>query len=225
MEEMMVLRWGGIAGMLGGIVMILTIVALVSSTFSTAPADPAAQMAKYPDIRTTLAVAETLYLVAACLWSVLFLTLYKALRREKAAPALFGTLLGILGVAMLLVGAITYVAFDPISQLYHASGASTADQQTLVLAWQAVQGVFNETDTVGFLLVSVGYVILGLGMLKAPSFGRVFGLLTVIFGLVGAVGISLFSVTSILFAVFGILIFVILPLALGWKSYRLSMAK
>src|SRR5215831_3699853 len=92
-EERSVLRWGGVAGMLGGIVMIFTIVALVSSTFSTAPADPAVQLANYPSIRTTFAVAETLYLVAACLWSILFLTLYKALHREKAAPALFGTLL------------------------------------------------------------------------------------------------------------------------------------
>src|SRR5215831_7971339 len=195
-EERSVLRWGGIAGMLGGIVMIFTIIALVSSTFSTAPADPAAQLAKYPDIRTTFAIAETLYLVAGCLWSILFLTLFQALRRTERASALFGTLLGILGIANLLVGAITYVAFDPISQLYHASGANGVDQRTLVIAWQATQGVFNETDTVGFLLMSVGFIILGLGMLRTPTFGRIFGTMTIVLGLVGAVGISLFPVTS-----------------------------
>ena len=217
-----VLRWGGLAGILGGIVFILTIVALVASTFSTAPADPAGLVARYPDIRTTVALAETLDLVAVILWVVLFLALHRSLRAMSPAPALFGSVLGVLGLAMLLVGAITYVAFDPISNLYHAQGATPPAQATLVIAWQATQGVFNETDTVGFLLMSLGFVILGVGMLRVQAFGKTLGWLSIILAAIGVVGISVFSVTSPTFALFGILVFIVLPVVLGWKVYRLS---
>ena len=44
---------------------------------------------------------------------------------------------------MTFVEDTTQVAFDPISNLYHAPGATAADQHTLTLLWQATQGMFN----------------------------------------------------------------------------------
>ena len=208
--------------MLGGVLFIFSAILLVNSSFSTAPADPAGLVVKFPDIRTAVAVAETIDLLAVVSWVVLFVTLYRALRGENPATAMFGSAIGVLGLAMLLVGAITYVAFDPISTLYHAPGVSPATQASLVNTWQAVQGVFNETDTVGFLLVSVAFVVLGLSMRKGRAFGRYLGAATSALGAAGVVGISLFSVTSGSFGIFGVLIFVFLPILLGWKAYRTS---
>lgn len=221
-QDRSVLRWGGLIGMLGGVLFILSAILLVTSSFSTAPADPAGLVMKFPDIRTVVAVAETFDLLAVLSWAALFVTLYRALRGASPASALFGSAIGVLGLAMLLVGALTYVAFDPISSLYHAPGVTPAIQASLVNTWQAIQGVFNETDTVGFLLVSVGFVILGLSMQKERAFGRYLGTATSVFGAAGVVGISLFSVTSSSFGLFGVLVFVFLPIILGWKIYRLS---
>lgn len=216
------LRWGGLVGMLGGVLFIVSAIALVTSSFSTAPADPAGLVMKFPDIRTAVAVAETIDLLAVVSWAFLFVTLYRALRGASHAPALLGSVIGVLGLAMLLVGAITYVAFDPISSLYHAPGVTPAMQASLVNTWEGIQGLFNETDTVGFFLMSVGFIALGLPMRKAPAFGRYLGAATSVLGVAGVVGISLFSVTSASFGIFGVLIFVVLPILLGWKVFRLS---
>lgn len=219
-----VLRWGGLAGMLGGVVFLLSAVVLASSSFSTAPADPGALIAKFPEIRTTVAVAEVLYLVAAILWAFLFLSLYRSLRETTPAPAIFGSVIGVLGLAMLFAGALTFVAFDPISSLYNAAGATPATQATLVLLWQATQGIFNETDTVGFVAMSLAFVVLGVGMLRTTGSGKGSGGVSVVLGAVGLAGIALFSVTSTTFAIFGIVVFVILPVLLGWKVFRQSRA-
>src|SRR5881296_20116 len=116
------------------------------------------------------------------------------------------------------------VAFSRISDLYHAPGATPVDQATLVLLWQATQGIFNETDTMGFVFMNLGIIVLGLAMLKAPSFGKIFGGVSVVLGVSGLLGISLFAVDSVSFAPFAILAFMFFPLLFGWKVYRLSKA-
>lgn len=207
---------------MGGVLFVLSSVALVSSGFSTAPTDPASLIAKFPSIRTSVGIAETLDLVAVVLWVILFMSLYWALRETSPSSAIFGSVIGVLGLVGLLAGAATFIAFDPISQLYNAAGATPTTQASLVIAWQATQGVFNETDTVGFTLMSIGFITLGLGMFRAPSFGKVFSGASVVIGLLGLVGIALFSVTATDFALFGILVFVVLPILLGWKAFSLS---
>ena len=122
------------------------------------------------------------------------------------------------------VGALPPVAFSRISDLYHAPGATPVDQATLVLLWQATQGIFNETDTMGFVFMNLGIIVLGLAMLKAPSFGKIFGGVSVVLGVAGVLGISLFAVDSVSFAPFAILAFMVFPILFGWKVYRLSKA-
>jgi hypothetical protein len=163
-------------------------------------------------------------LVALILSVTLFLALYRALRGTSLAPALFGTGLAFLGFAVLAAGALPNVAFAPIADLYHAPGATPGEQTTLIPLWQATQGVFNETDTVGYLLLTTGLIVLGVAMLRAPAFGKGFGWVSVVVGVVGVVGIYVVGLDSLSFAPVVILTNVILPLLLGWKVYSLSRA-
>lgn len=105
-----------------------------------------------------------------------------------------------MGLVVFAAGAEPTVALAPISDLYHASGATPGDQATLVFLWQGIQGIFNELDTVSFVFMSIGFIVLGVAMLKAPAFGKRFGVLSVAFGVAGVLGISLFGVNSTSFA-------------------------
>lgn len=222
-QEKSVLRWGGLAGILGGVLFILTIVILLGFV-PAAPATAAGLVMRWPDVRVAVTLGDALFLVADILWITLFLALYRALRGNSLAPALVGSVLSLLGVVVQLVGGLPPVVFGRISDLYHAPGATPVDQASLVLLWQSAQAMFNETDTVGFILWNVGYIILGVAMLKAPAFGKAFGGLSVVLGVAGIVGISFFAVDSASFSPFGILAFIIFPIVFGWKVYSLSGA-
>lgn len=207
--------------MLGGIVFVLVIIVLIGLV-PPPPSDPAELVQRFPSTRAAVAVGESLHLVAVILWATLFLALHQALRGASPAPALFGSGLGLLGIASLAVGALPNVALSEISDLYHAPGATPADQANLVLMWRAIQGIFNETDTVGITLMAIGFIVLGVAMLRAPAFGRGFGGVSVAFGVAVIAGISVFAVDSLLIFPFVILAFIAFPLLFGWKVYRLS---
>ena len=169
-----VLRSGGLAGTLGGVLFILVFV-IVIAFVGPDPAQPEGLVQRFPDIRAVRTVENSLYLVVLILWVAHFLALYRALRGTNLAPALFGSVLGILGIVVLAAGALPHVATARISDLYHAPGASPQDRATLVLLWQATQGMFDALFVVGMLLLPVGLIALGVAMLGSPAFGRGFG--------------------------------------------------
>src|SRR5215467_13676271 len=144
-SEKSVLRWSGLAGILAGIFFLLTIVTLVE--FGPSTTATATQLVmNFPNVRTGLAVGNGFYFLVSVSLVGLALGLYRALRASIQGLAAFGTVLYILGLGVTFVEDVTQVAFDPISNLYHAPGASAADQATLALIWQATQGMFNEFD-------------------------------------------------------------------------------
>ena len=221
-EEKSVLRWGGLAGILGAIFLILAFVTR-GAFVGLDPADPEGPVMRFPAVRAALTVENSLYLVALILWVILFLALYRALRGTGLAPALFGSVLGILGLVVLAAGALPHVATAPISDLYHAPGATPEDQATLVLLWQATQGIFEALLAVGIVLLPIGLIALGVAMLGAPAFGKGFGGVSVVLGLVGVVAASANLVdppSPIAAVVF--LELILFTLVLGWKVYSLS---
>jgi hypothetical protein len=222
MEEKSVLRWAGLAGMLAGIFFIFTIGMLLG--FASPPATTAALVRSYPDHIAAITLGNTFYLFAVILYVPLFLALYRALRGSSIGPALFGSGLSLVGIVVFAAGAEPTVALAPLSDLYHASGATPADQATLVLLWQGIQGIFNELDTVSFVFMSIGFIVLGLAMLRAPAFGKPLGWISAAFGVVGVLGISFFGVNSASFAPFALLTFLIFPVLFEWKLYSLSRA-
>ena len=151
-EEQSVLRWGGLAGIVGGILLVAVFV-IVGVFVGPDPAEPEALVMRFPDVRAAYIVEEVMYLGVLALWAIHFLALYRALRGTSLAPALFGSALGLMGLGVLAAGALPQVARTPISDLYHAPGATPEDQATLVLLWQATQGVFDALLVVGVLPV------------------------------------------------------------------------
>src|SRR5918993_5910616 len=159
-EGKSVLRWGGLAGILGGIIFILVFV-IVIAFVGPEPVEPEGELMRFPDIRAARTVEDGLYLVVLILWIAHFLALYRALRETSLAPALFGSVIGIVGLGVLAAGALPHVATAPISELNHAPGATPEDRATLVLVWQATEGIFDALFGVGLLLVPLGFIALG----------------------------------------------------------------
>ena len=122
-QEKSVLRWGGLAGIVGGIVFMIVFVIVgvfVGMEF--------VEVARFPDVRTARIVENSLYLAVLILWVPHFLALYRALRATSLAPALFGSVLGILGLVVLAADALHHIWQTPISDLYHAPGATREAQ-------------------------------------------------------------------------------------------------
>src|SRR5918994_1380495 len=180
-EEQSVLRWGGLAGIVGGILLVAVFV-IVGVFVGPDPAEPEGLVMRFPDVRAAHIVEEVLYLAVLALWAIHFLALYRALRGTSLAPALFGSALSIMGLGVLAAGALPHVASAPISHLYHAPGATPEDQATLVLLWQATQGIFDALFGVGLVLVPIGLIALGVAMLEATAFGKNFGGVSVVVG-------------------------------------------
>jgi hypothetical protein len=224
MDEKSVLRWGGLAGILGGIIFIVVFVVVIVFV-GPDPAEPEGEVMRFPDIRAARTVEDGLYLVVLILWIAHFLALYRALRGTSPAPALFGSVMGIVGLGVLAAGALPHVAQAPISNLYRAPGATPEDKATLVLVWQATEGIFDALFGVGLLLVPIGFVALGIAMLESPAFGKGFGGLSVALGVLGVVAASVLLVDPLSASAFvGVLVLIVFHLVVGWKLYALSRA-
>ncbi len=225
-QDKSVLRWGGLAGMVGGILFILTFVVVLAGPVGIEePASLEAWVIRFPDIRAARIVENGIYLVALILGVPLFLALYRALRRTSLAPALFGSVLGILGLVVLMAGALPHVATAPISDLYHAPGATPGEQATLALLWQATGGIFDALLAVGFFVVPIGLIALGMAMLGDPAFGKGFGGVSVALGVIGLVAATFNIIDpSSMIAVATFFAIIIFYLVLGWKVYSLSRA-
>ena len=217
-QEKSVLQWGGLAGVLGGILFILVFVIVgvfVGMEF--------VEVMRFPDVKAARIVENSLYLAVLILWVVHFLALYRALRETSLAPALFGSVLGILGLVVLAADSLHHIWQTPISDLYHASGATPEAQATLVLLWEVTHGIFNALLITGLLFLPIGVIALGVAMFKAPAFGKGFGRLSVVLGVAGVVAASVLLVDSrSMVAVVGVFALIVFHLVLGWKVYRLS---
>jgi uncharacterized protein DUF4386 len=224
-EEKSVLRWGGLAGVLGGVLFILVFAVVIVFVGPDLSADPEELVKRFPDIRAARTVENGLYLVVLILWVAHFLALYRALRETRRAAALFGSVLGIVGLGVLAAGALPHVATTPISDLYHAPGATPEDQTTLVLLWQATQGIFDALLFVGLVFLPVGLIALGGAMFGTPAFGRGFGGVSVVLGVIGVAAATVVLIDPLSpIAAVGVFVLIIFNLVLGWKVYSLSRA-
>jgi hypothetical protein len=222
--EQSLLRWGGLAGILGGVLFLFVFV-FVGAVVGPDPAGPAGPVIRFPEIKAARTLENGLYLVVIALFVIHFLALYRALRGSSLALALVGSVLGIMGLAVLAAGALPHVATTRLSDLYHAAGASAQDQATVVMLWQANQGIFDALLAAGLVLLPIGLVAVGIAMLRAPAFGKGFGGATVGLGVVGigsATALLLDPLSPI--AVVGFLALIVFHLVLGWKVHRLSSA-
>jgi len=221
-QDKLVLRWGGLAGILAFIVWIveMPLYGFVD------PFTPEGLM-RFADVRAALGMSTILMMTIAFLSVAFVLSLYRALRATNLAFALFGGVLGVVGyIATALGDASTFFAFAPISNLYQAPAATPETQTIVVLLWQANQGITITFFFVGSLFMTLSFIVLGVAMLKAPAFGKRFAGVSILLGVIGIVGViaSLFVAGEIGMQLMGISVFaniIFLPL-FGWKVYRLS---
>ncbi len=221
-NEKSVQRWGGLAGILAFIVWIVEL-----PLFGFVDPFTPEGLVRFPDVRAALGMSTILMMTIAFLSIALVLALYRALRGTNMAFALFGSVLGVIGyIATALGDASTFFAFAPISVLHQAPAATPQTQATVVLLWQATQGITITFFFVGSLFTIMCFIVLGVAMLRAPAFGRRFGGVSIVLGMIGVVGVvaSLFAAGDTGMQVMGVAAFaniIFLPL-FGWKVYRLS---
>ena len=216
-QERSVLRWGGVGGMAGSIA--LVIVFVIVGVFVGSDAN---EPMGFPGIRVARTFEDGLYLAVMILWIPLFLALYRALRQERLAPALFGSVLGIVGLVVLAAGALPHVATLAVSDLLSSPGATLADQTALEL-WEASYAVFDALLIAGLVITTIGVICLGVAMLKSPKFGKGIGWISVLLGVAGVVGAT-FALCApdspvVVVAMVGLIVFCAVA---GWKTYRLS---
>jgi Domain of unknown function (DUF4386) len=216
-QERSVLKWGGLGGMAGSMVLVIVFV-IVAVFVGSDPNEPMG----FPGIRVARTFEDGLYLAVMILWIPLFLALYRALRKERLAPALFGSALGIVGLVVLAAGALPHITTLAVSDLVHAPGATISNEAALEL-WKAAYAVFDALLTVGLILATIGVICLGAAMIKNPRFGRVIGWTSVVLGVAGVVAssVDLWNPDSPAAAVamVGLIVFCA---ASGWKAYRAS---
>ena len=216
-QERSVLKWGGLGGMVGSIVFVIVFV-IVGIFVGSDPNEPM----DFPGIRVARTFEDGLYLAVMILWIPFFLALYRALRQERLAPALFGSALGIVGLVLLAAGALPHITTLAISDLVHAPGA-TIDNEAALELWKAAYAVFDALLTVGLILATIGVICLGAAMIKNPKFGKRIGWTSVALGVAGVVAssVSLWNPDSPapVVAMAGLIIFGAVS---GWKTYRVS---
>ena len=216
-NEKSVLRWGGLAGILAFIIWIVDMPIYVYVD----PFIPQGLM-RFPDVRVALAINTILCMATAFLSIAFVLVLYRILRETSQALALFGSVLGVIGyIGIALSDAFTFYAFAPLSDIYHAPMATPEAQATVVLLWQATQGIPHTFVFIGSLFLMIGFIALGVTMIGAPAFGRRLGWTTIVLGVAGGIGVvfSLFVIETIGLMFLSDLIFLLL---VGRKVYSLS---
>lgn len=219
--ERQMFRWAGLAGVLGSVLMIV-VFAIVGVFVGNAAASPTAALIEFPDIQAARTVENGLYLLVLAMWAVHLVGVYRA-TRTNLAPALVGGALGLVGLTVLAAGALPHVATVPVSALYHAPGSTPDDQATLLLIWQAVDGVFDAMLFAGLVLLPVGLVAFGVAMTGRPAYGTRFGRFTVGLGLVGVVAAVMVLIDPASpVAALGMVALIAFHLVLGWKTHRLS---
>lgn len=217
-QERSLLKWGGLGGMLGSIVFVMVLV-IVGVFIGFDPNEPM----EFPEIQVARTIEDGLYLAVLILWIPLFIALYRALREESLALALFGSVLGVVGIVVLAAGALPHIATLAVSDLFHAPETTVDNQAALELMWKATYSVFDALLIVGLIFATIGVICLGVAMTKNPKYGKAIGWTSVILGVVG-VGVAsvlLWNPNSPL-AVLTVFALIVFQAVAGWKTYRLS---
>jgi hypothetical protein len=120
-------------------------------------------------------------------------------------------------------GRVPHVATVPLSDVYHAPGATPEEQAAVVLVWQATEGIFGALLGAGLLILPAGLIALGVGMIGAPAFGKRFAVLSLALGALVLVSALVFLIVppSPIAAVsfLGLTVF---HVVVGWKVVVLS---
>lgn len=223
-QEKSVLQWGGISGIAGGI-LALGVMVFVAIVLPGEPSSLQEWVTRFPDIRVLRTIENIIYIMALIFQIPLFAALFMALKKTKLAPALFGSIFGIIGISSMLFSAAPHIAHYRIANLYQTLEPGALDLATISILWQAIWGMFDEMLYIGFLVVPIGFILFGIAMFKTPAIGKGFAVTSLILGFLGfaAALVQIMFPASPIGAVsfFSILLYCFI---FGIKVYRISKA-
>ncbi|NNF23715.1 MAG: hypothetical protein HKN63_02755 [Rhodobacteraceae bacterium] len=219
-QEISALRWGGIAGILGSLLM-LAVFGFLAAFVGLQTLDAEASIERFPEVRAARIIENTAYLLTLALWALHSATLLLAFWTAGLAPALAGCVMSLLGLTILATGAVPHTATTVLSDLYHAPSGMAPIQPVLVVAWEAIQGWVDAIVVTGLVLTPIGMGLFGLAMRRAPGFGPWTGWISLGLCLAGlvAAGMGLAQEGDIVGV--GIFALVFFHLIVGWKSVQL----
>ena len=208
-----VLRVGGWAGILAGIMLILS---LITFFLQIPPPGLEQALTSFLENRTALTVAIDLFLVGLLLFLVFFAALYLSLREPSRVFARIGLGSGVLAAVL---GIVTLGGFllaaNAFSELYEA--ATVSDRPVVVAAYAAVVSLLQAPNAASFLFAGLALVAVGLAMRGSQDFSEGLVWLSVVLGII----VVLFTFLS-LAAPVAIIALAVFFLVYGWKVYSLS---
>ena len=212
-----VLRVGGWAGVLAGVIVFVALITLILTLPLPAfPPDFEQNLVDFRANPTPLTVGLDLFILAGLVFLAFFAALYWSLREPSRVFARIGLGSGVLAVILIIVGiAGNLVSLNFFSAL-HADPA--ADRPVVVATFVAVQSLIQAGTTGGFFLLGLAFVGFGLAMRASPGYQEGFVWLTAVLGLL------IVLLTFFILGLVSIILLAVLGLVLGWKVYSLSRA-
>ncbi|MFQ5552542.1 MAG: hypothetical protein ACE5EW_02315 [Thermoplasmata archaeon] len=212
-----VLRVGGLAGILTGVLVVAAIITFVAAMPSfTFPPDLATDLERFPENGTILRAGFSIQVVALLLLLPFLAAFYWSLREPSRVFARIGLGSGVLAVILAILG------FQGNLQSTHIFSVVLedfpADRAVVVATYAAVQSLVAAVNVMSFLFLGLTFAAFGLAMRANPAYSEGFAWLTVILGVL----IVLFPLP--LLGLISILLFIVLAVVLGWKVYSLAGA-
>lgn len=220
-QDRQLIRWGGIAGMAGAILLIASAVVVV--VLGLPDASDVETLTDFADIESGRIAEHFLYIGALVMFALTVVVLHRILRLSHPAAALFGTVIATFGLISMAASSLLHVSTAPLADLYTAADTSPEDLRAIEYAWYGAQSVFDTMLTTGVLLVPIGIVLFGVAMWRSPSFGAGLTWLAVGLGAVGTVGAVIAVIDpGSMFSAAAVLAIGLFHLAIGWGLFRLS---
>ena len=214
-------RWGGAAGLAGGILLIGS--GVVVGALGLPDASDVETLTDFANIESGRIAEHFLYLGALVLFALHVLVLHRLLRTAHQAAALFGAAIAEFGLLIMAASSLLHVSTSPLADLYNDPGTSSEDLRSIEYAWHGAQSVFDTMLTTGVLLVPIGIVLLGVAMRSAPAFGSGLAILAIVLGAVGIIGAVIAVVDpGSMFSAVSVLAIVVFHVSTGWRTLKLG---
>ena len=215
------IRWGAVAGLVGAALMLAA--ALVVVVLDLPDASDVETLTDFADIESGRIAEHFLYLGALVLFTMHVLVLHRMLRGAHSAASLFGAAIATIGFVIMAASSVLHVSTAALSDLYTDADTPPEDLPAIEYAWHGAQSVFDTMLATGVLLVPIGLVLLGVAMLRSSAFGPRLTSLTLVLGVLGALGATVEIVdTGIELSALSVLAIVVFHLAAGWRTLQLA---
>ncbi len=207
-------KFGGAALLIDGVLFFVAIA--LFAVGGNPPTDTTQYLKTYATSNVNL-LSSGIFSVIAILFVPAILGLYGALKQVNKPWMLIATGLVFLAIGVFFVEEIGTFASISLGQSY-ASASNAAQQTSYVAAAQAMIAFTSAAGFIGVTIVSLGYLLIGLTMLKG-MFGKGLAYFSILVGLLGlAEGIPGLGALFIVF----VIVYAVWFLWAGFKLYRMG---